>query len=69
MTTTSRRLSAKSKVSKNSHSPGKDKGGFCVRPNDAGSATKGNPYKGAGLKGNARSAYLRIWEHYKRGNV
>ena len=66
MTTTSRRLSAKSKHNRNNHTPGKDKGGYCVRPTDFGNATKRNPYKGQGLKGNESSSYTRIWEHYRK---
>ena len=65
MTTTSRRLSAKLHHSRNNHTPGKDKGGYCVRPKDFGNATKRNPYKGAGLKGNQRSSYDRLWARYK----
>lgn len=71
MTTTSRRLSERQKVSKNQHTPGRTKGGFCVRPKDAGTAMSGNPYKGAGLKGNKRATYVRLWTRYKgaKGNA
>lgn len=71
MTTTSRRLSAKAKTSKNQHTPGKSKGGFCVKPKDAGIAMTGNPYKGAGLKGGNLSTYDRLWTRYKgaKGNA
>ncbi len=70
MATTSRRLSAKSKISKPSHTPGRTKGGFCVKPKDAGTAMSGNPYKGDGLKGNQLSTYSRLWARYKgaKGN-
>ena len=70
MSTTSRRLSQKANVAKNSHTSGRSKGGFCVRPKDAGTAMSGNPYKGAGLKGNQRSTYDRLWARYKgaKGN-
>ena len=71
MTSTSRRLSAKGKVSKPSHTAGKTKGGMCVRPKDAGIAMTGNPYKGAGLKGHHLSTYTRLWDRYKnaKGNA
>lgn len=61
MSTSSRRLSAKAKTSKNSHTPGKDKGAYCVRRTDANLAVSTNPYKGQGLKGQAKSAYNRFW--------
>lgn len=60
MTTSSRRLSLRAKHSRASHTPGKTKGGFCVRPKDAGTAMSGNPYKGAGLKGNNKAVYDRL---------
>lgn len=71
MSTTSRRLSARAKASRPSHTPGRSKGGFCVRPKDSGVAMTGNPYKGAGLKGNDLSTYSRLWSRYKgaKGNV
>ena len=49
----------------------KDKGGFCVKPKDSGIAMTGNPYKGAGLKGNNAATYNRLWARYKgaKGNV
>lgn len=70
MSTTSRRISAKTSPSRNSHTPGKTKGGFCVRPKDFGIATNTNPNKGDGLKGARKSAYDRLWTRYKgaRGN-
>ena len=68
MTTTSRRLSAQTKSHRASHSAGKDKGGFCVRPKDFGIATKGNPYKGAGIKGASKNTYERLWDRYKAAN-
>ena len=68
MTTTSRRLSLKMKHGRASHTPGKDKGAFCVKPKDAGVAMKGNPYKGAGIKGNNKATYLRLWGRYKLVN-
>lgn len=70
MSTSSRRLSAKSRVSKNQHTPGRTKGGFCVKPKDAGTAVNGNPYKGAGIKGNDKAVYTRLWDRYKnaKGN-
>lgn len=61
MATTSRRLSARSKASRNSHTPGKEKGGFCVRSPDAAIACSTNPYKGSGLKGQTKSSYNRWW--------
>lgn len=61
MSTSSRRLSAKSKSHRNSHTPGKDKGGFCVKMNEAGIGVSSNPYKGQGLKGNGKAAYTRFW--------
>lgn len=71
MTSFSRRMAQACKPSRNSHTPGNKKGGFCVRPKDHGTAISGNPYKGAGLKGNDASRYKRIWARYKgaKGNV
>jgi len=71
MATTSRRLSAKAAPHRPSHTSGKDKGGFCVKPRDAGIAMCGNPYKGAGLKGGNLSTYVRLWDRYKgaKGNA
>lgn len=68
MTTTSRRLSQKANAGRASHTPGIKKGANCVRPKDHGLATKGNPYKGAGLKGNALSTYKRLWGRYFTAN-
>ena len=70
MSTSSRRLSAKLHHSRNNHTAGKDKGGNCVRPKDHGIAINGNPYKGAGIKGSAKSTYIRLWDRYKnsKGN-
>lgn len=70
MSTSSRRLSLAGKTSKNSHTPGKTKGGNCVRPKDFGIAINGNPYKGAGMKGETGSKYCRLWDRYKsaKGN-
>lgn len=70
MATTSRRLSEKVAPHRPSHTDGKTKGGFCVKPKDAATATAGNPYKGAGLKGNQRATYDRLWARYKsaKGN-
>lgn len=70
MSTTSRRLSLRSAHSRASHTPGKTKGGNCVRPKDHGTAISGNPYKGAGLKGNNLATYTRLWDRYKnsKGN-
>lgn len=61
MTTTSRRLSKKLYHNRSSSTPGKEKGAFCVRPKDHGIATGGNPYKGAGLKGNNLATYDSLW--------
>lgn len=71
MTSMSRRMAQACKANRASHTPGIKKGGFCVRPKDHGLATSGNPYKGAGLKGNAKSTYQRLWTRYKgaKGNV
>ncbi len=71
MTTTSRGLSRKTANSRPSHTAGKTKGGFCVKPKDAGIAMAGNPYKGAGLKGNNLATYNRLWARYKgaKGNA
>lgn len=68
MTTTSRRVSQASRTHKPSHTPGKDKGGNCVRPKDHGIFTNGNPYKGAGLKGDKGNRYLRIADRYAAAN-
>lgn len=73
MSTSSRRLSQKLRQAsgrKNQHTPGKTKGQFCVKPKDSGTAMSGNPYKGAGLKGNALNSYTRLWDRYKnaKGN-
>lgn len=48
MTTTSRRLSAKSRVAKPSHTPGKTKGGNCVKSELKTWGGKANPYKLSG---------------------
>ena len=68
MATTSRRLSAKAKTSKGSHTPGKTKGGNCVRHPDSHIACSANPYKGDGLKGNKRASYTRWWDRMKSIN-
>lgn len=69
--TTSRRISERLKHGRASHTPGKTKGGFCVRPKDFGNAISSNPYKGAGLKGHRLSSYNRLWDRYKaaKGNA
>lgn len=68
MTTTSRRLSAKGKTSKPSNSSGREKG--IKRPKDFGIAINGNPYKGQGIKGNAKNTYKRIWgKFYARNGI
>lgn len=71
MATSSRRLSQKTANSRPSHTAGKTKGGYCVKPKDSGVAVAGNPYKGAGLKGNFRATYDRLWARYKaaKGNA
>lgn len=71
MSTSSRRLSAKLHHSRASHTPGRSKGGFCVRPKDVGIAMKGNPYKGSGIKGNDKATYTRLWDRFKgaKGNA
>ncbi len=61
MSTTSRRISERTRPSRNSHTPGKDKGGFCVRMSEANLGTSLNPFKGQGLKGNHAAAYKRFW--------
>lgn len=61
MSTSSRRISARVNGNRNSHTPGKDKGAFCVRRPDANLAISLNPYKGAGLKGQNRARYERFW--------
>lgn len=68
MTTTSRGLSRRLKHARASHTPGIEKGGFCVRPKDHGTATSGNPYKGAGLKGNRKAVYDRLWQRWYGAN-
>lgn len=68
MATTSRRLCAKAKAHRNSHTPGKDKGGNCVRTPDAMLAISVNPYKGQGLKGNTLSSYNRFWARAASAN-
>lgn len=45
MSTTSRRISQRSAHHHASHTPGREKGGFCVRPKDFGTATKRNPQR------------------------
>ena len=67
MTTTSRRLSARSKHNRGNSTPGKTKGGNCVRPKDFGIAIHGDPSK---LKGAALATYERLWANYKnaKGN-
>lgn len=64
MTTTSRGISRKLKHGRASHTPGISKGAYCVRPKDHGLAVNGNPYKGAGLKGNALATYDRLWSRW-----
>lgn len=59
--TTSRRLAKKVSGNRNSHTPGKDKGAFCVRMPGASLAISLNPYKGAGLKGQNLANYNRFW--------
>lgn len=68
MSTTSRRLSRSAKVSKNSHTPGRTKGANCVRPKDHGIYTNGNPYKGAGMKGETATKRLRLSDRYALAN-
>ena len=68
MTTTSRRISQASKISKPSHTPGRTKGANCVRPNDFGIYTNGNPYKGAGMKGDVGTKRLRLSDRYAAAN-
>lgn len=65
MTSTSRRLSERGKHQRNNSTPGKTKGGNCVRPKDHGLAINGSPYK---LKGGQLNAYQRIWGKYKAAN-
>lgn len=65
MSTTSRRLSQSSKHNRNQHTPGKEKGGNCVRPKDYGLAVNGDPTK---LKGGALQVYHRLWARYKSAN-
>lgn len=69
MSTSSRRLSQKTKPSRNNHTPGKDKGGYCVRKPDAMLACSANPYKGRGL-GAAQGKYDAWWTYAKnaKGN-
>ena len=62
MSTTSRRISQRIKGNRNSHTPGREKGAYCVRTPDAELAISLNPYKGAGLKGQNRSSYQRFWD-------
>lgn len=71
MSTSSRGISKRLHHHRASHTPGRTKGGNCVRPKDCGLAISGNPYKGAGLKGNAKSTYIRLWDKYKsaKGNA
>ena len=61
MSTSSRRLSQRSKTSKNSHTSGRSKGGLCVKHPDAALACSANPYKGSGLKGQTKASYNRWW--------
>lgn len=64
MTTTSRGISKKLKHGRASHTPGKTKGIWCQKRKDVGIALNGNPYKGAGLKGNTLATYTRIWDAF-----
>lgn len=61
MSTTSRRLSQKVKSNRGSHTPGKDKGAFCVRRSDSAVGVGVNPYKGQGLKGQRAAQYNAFW--------
>lgn len=67
MTTTSRRLSQRNAHGRNNSTPGKTKGGNCVRPKDHGLAMSGNPSK---LRGENLAKYNRLWANYKnaKGN-
>lgn len=64
--TTSRRVSAAAKASRNSHTPGKTKGGNCIRPKDFGLYTKGNPYK---MRGGTANRYLNLSARYSGLNA
>lgn len=68
MTTTSRRISQATSTSRPSHTAGRTKGSFCVRPKDFGLYTNGNPYKGAGMKGNTAAQRLRLSTRYAGAN-
>lgn len=67
MSSTSRRLSERGKHNRNNSTPGKTKGGNCVRPKDHGLAMSGDPNK---LRGEKLSKYNRLWAQYKnaKGN-
>ncbi|HEX7646350.1 MAG TPA: hypothetical protein VF450_02945 [Noviherbaspirillum sp.] len=54
MTTTSRGLSRKARTSTPSRTPGKDKGGSCVKTELKTWGANANPYK---LRGSARQRY------------
>jgi len=68
MSTTSRRVSSAGKGSRNSHTPGRDKGVTCKRLKDFGVYVHGNPYKGAGMKGNTAAQRLRLSAIYANYN-
>jgi hypothetical protein len=68
MSTTSRRISAKRNANRNSHTPGKDKGAFCVRRPAAEMACSMNPYKGQGIPAKYRDGYTHFWDTMKAVN-
>lgn len=65
MTTTSRRLSAKARTSKPSHTPGKTKGGTCVKSELKTFGMSANPYKLRGYRANQYAAYCKLVDSFK----
>lgn len=68
MSTTSRRISQRANAGRNSHTPGKDKGAFCVRRPAAEMACSINPYKGQGIPARYRDSYRRYWNEMYSNN-
>lgn len=65
MSTTSRRLSAKSRVSRPSHTPGKTKGGNCVKSSLKTWGMNANPNKLKGGDVGKYAAYCSEVDSYK----
>lgn len=65
MTTTSRRLSAKSRTNKPSHTPGKTKGGTCVKSELKTFGMNANPYKLRGFRASQYISYCKLVDGFK----